>query len=181
MFALHFRSSLFAPCSFFFHPAYVRASFSLFAHRSSFIFFYQACVRALFSLFAHRSSFIFFYQAYVRALFSPFITSHHLPHPAYFRGFFLHFFLLLVASPVSRRNIGSLDWPENFRSHLLPLILWGCHFCLTSNFANRNSRLRTSLFRNPVFTIYPLWVFFFIATSLTNVNVFLLPRKRNHF
>ena len=128
-FALNFRSSLFAPSSFF-HPAYVRASFSLFALRPLFIFFssslcsrfifalrsslfihffYQAYVRALFSLFAHRSSFIFFYQAYVRALFSPFITSHHLPHPAYFRGFFLHFFLLLVASPVSRRNIGSLD------------------------------------------------------------------------
>ena len=128
-FALNFRSSLFAPSSFF-HPAYVRASFLLFALRPLFIFFssslclrfifalrssllihffYQAYVRALFSLFAHRSSCIFFHQAYVRALFSPFITSHHLPHPAYFRGFFFHFFLLLVASPVSRRNIGSLD------------------------------------------------------------------------
>ena len=161
MFALHFRSSLFAPSSFFFHPAYVRASFSLFAHRSSFIFFYQAYVRALFSLFAHRSSFIFFYQAYVRALFSPFITSHHLPHPAYFRGFFFHFFLLLVASPVSRRNIGSLDWPENFWSHLLPLILWGCHFCLTSNFANHNSRFKDFSFSQPCLYDLPALSFLF--------------------
>ena len=128
-FALNFRSSLFAPSSFF-HPAYVRASFSLFALRPLFIFFSSSlCSRFIFALrsslfiyfflpslcsrfiFAIRSSLFiyFFYQAYVRALFSPFITSHHLPHPAYFRGFFLHFFLLLVASPVSRRNIGSLD------------------------------------------------------------------------
>ena len=139
MFALHFRSSLIALHSFFLPSLCSRF---IFAIRSS-LFIY------------------FFYQAYVRALFSPFITSHHLPHPAYFRGFFLHFFLLLVASPVSRRNIGSLDWPENFRSHLLPLILWGCHFCLTSNFANHNSRFKDFSFSQPCLYDLPALSFLF--------------------